>query len=69
MTGSVVIEKVFALPGIGKYFVYGALNRDHFLVLGVVMLYSMLLLTFNFAVDITYHIIDPRIKAEGESQA
>lgn len=64
MTGSVVIEKVFALPGLGKYFVYGALNRDHFLVMGVVMLYSLLLLLFNFVVDILYSIVDPRIKME-----
>ena len=66
LTGSVVIEKVFALPGIGSDFVQGALNRDHFLVLGVVMIYSGLLLSFNFIVDIMYHVVDPRIKAEGE---
>jgi oligopeptide transport system permease protein len=65
LTGSVVIEQIFALPGLGKYFVYGALNRDHFLVLGMVMLYSALLLTFNFVVDIMYHLIDPRIREEG----
>ncbi|MFH1708346.1 MAG: ABC transporter permease [Planctomycetota bacterium] len=64
LTGSVVIEQIFALPGLGKYFVYGALNRDHFLVLGMVMLYSVLLLSFNFIVDILYHYIDPRIRAE-----
>jgi oligopeptide transport system permease protein len=64
MTGTVVIEKVFALPGLGKYFVYGALNRDHFLVMGVVMLYSSMLLIFNFIVDIMYHVIDPRISLE-----
>jgi len=66
MTGTVVIEKVFALPGLGKYFVYGALNRDHFLVMGVVVLYSSMLLIFNFVVDIMYHVIDPRISAESE---
>ncbi len=67
MTGTVVIEKVFALPGLGKYFVYGALNRDHFLVMGVVILYSSMLLLFNFIVDLLYHVFDPRISEEGES--
>lgn len=66
MTGTVVIEKVFALPGLGKYFVYGALNRDHFLVMGVVILYSSMLLVFNFIIDIMYHVIDPRISVEGD---
>jgi len=64
LTGSVVIEKVFALPGLGTYFVYGALNRDHFLVMGVVILYSLLLLCFNFAVDVLYRVVDPRIGSE-----
>jgi oligopeptide transport system permease protein len=62
LTGSIVIEKIFAIPGLGTHFVNGALNRDYTLVMGTILLYSALLVIFNFLVDITYHYIDPRIK-------
>lgn len=60
LTGSVVIEQVFGLPGIGRYFVLGAFNRDYGLVLGVVLLYGSLIVLFNFAVDLFYGVLDPR---------
>ncbi len=63
LTGSVVVEQVFDLPGIGRYFVQGALNRDYTLVLGVVLLYGTLIVAFNFLVDLAYGLLDPRIKA------
>jgi oligopeptide transport system permease protein len=62
LTGSVVIEQVFDLPGIGRYFVQGALNRDYTLVMGVVIVYAAMILTFNLLVDLAYARLDPRIR-------
>ena len=62
LTGSVVIEQVFELPGIGRYFVQAALNRDYTLVMGVVIVYALLILTFNLLVDLCYARLDPRIR-------
>ena len=64
LTGSVVVEQVFDLPGIGRYFVQGALNRDYTLVLGVVAVYGTLIVLFNFVVDLAYGLLDPRIKSQ-----
>ena len=64
MTGSVVIEQVFELPGIGRYFVQGALNRDYTLVMGVVVVYAALILVFNLLVDLAYARMDPRIRLQ-----
>jgi len=60
ITGSVVIEQIFGLPGLGRYFVTGALNRDYTLVLGIVVLYGALIILFNFLVDLIYGWLDPR---------
>jgi oligopeptide transport system permease protein len=62
LTGSVVIEVVFGLPGIGRYFVNASLNRDYTLVLGVVITYAVLLILFNLLVDIAYGWLDPRTR-------
>ncbi|MGB5210286.1 MAG: oligopeptide ABC transporter permease OppB [Gammaproteobacteria bacterium] len=62
ITGSVVIEQIFGVPGLGRYFVQGALNRDYTLVLGVVVFYGVLIIVFNFLVDIVYALLDPRVK-------
>jgi oligopeptide transport system permease protein len=62
LTGSVVIETIFGLPGIGRYFVQGALNRDYTLVMGVVVLYGALLILFNLLVDLAYGWLDPRLR-------
>ena len=64
MTGSVVVEQVFGIPGIGRYFVQGALNRDYTLVLGVVLFYGALVIAFNFLVDLAYGALDPRARLE-----
>ncbi len=61
MTGSVVIEQIFGIPGMGRYFVQGALNRDYTLVLGVVLVIGLMMLLFNLLVDLLYRLIDPRI--------
>lgn len=62
LTGSVVIEQIFDLPGIGRYFVQGALNRDYTLVMGVVVVYAAFILLFNLIVDLCYARLDPRIR-------
>jgi oligopeptide transport system permease protein len=62
ITGSVVIEQIFGLPGMGRYFVQGALNRDYTLVMGVVIFIGILIVTFNLMVDVIYALIDPRIR-------
>ncbi len=64
ITGSVVIEQIFGLPGMGRYFVQGALNRDYTLVMGVVIVIGLLIVVFNLIVDIIYALIDPRIRYE-----
>ena len=62
LTGAVVVETVFALPGLGRYFVQGALNRDYPLVLGVVLIYASLILLFNLLADLAYGWLDPRAR-------
>jgi len=62
ITGSVVIEQIFGIPGLGRYFVQGALNRDYTLVMGVVVFYGVLIILFNFLVDLIYALLDPKIR-------
>ncbi len=62
VTGSVVIETIFAIPGIGRYFVQGALNRDYTLVMGVVIFYAVLIILLNLVVDLIYGLLDPKVK-------
>lgn len=64
VTGSIVVEKIFAVPGVGQYFVNGAFNRDYTLVMGVVIFYAGLLILFNLVVDVMYAFLDPRVKLE-----
>ena len=59
LTGSLVVEQIFGLPGIGRYFVQGALNRDYTLVMGVVICYAALIIALNFLADIIYGLLDP----------
>ncbi|MCJ7590720.1 MAG: ABC transporter permease subunit [Woeseiaceae bacterium] len=62
LTGSVVVEEVFGIPGLGQFFVRGALNRDYTLVLGIVIFYATLIIALNLAVDLLYGVIDPRVR-------
>ncbi len=62
ITGSVVIERIFSIPGLGSHFVQGALNRDYTLVMGVVIFYGVLIIVFNFLVDLVYALLDPKIR-------
>ena len=62
MTGSIVIEQIFGLPGIGRYFVTGALNRDYTLVMGTVVIVAVFVIAFNLIVDVLYAVVDPRVR-------
>jgi len=62
ITGSVVIEQIFSRPGLGRFFVTGALNRDYTLVMGVVVFYGVLIIVFNFLVDLAYAWLDPKVR-------
>ena len=62
LTGSMVVEEVFSLPGLGRYFVQGALNRDYTLVTGAVIVYAGLVLGLNFLADLLLARLDPRIR-------
>jgi oligopeptide transport system permease protein len=62
LTGSVVVESVFAIPGVGRYFVDAALNRDYTLVMGTVVVIAVFVIVFNLVVDLLYAVIDPRVR-------
>jgi len=62
LTGSLVIETIFSLPGMGRYLVQGALNRDYTLVMGMVIVYATLTLVFNLIVDLLYGWLNPRVR-------
>ncbi|MDR2808870.1 MAG: ABC transporter permease subunit [Spirochaetaceae bacterium] len=61
VTGSVVVESIFLVPGLGTFFVRSALNRDYTLIMGTIIVYSLILVLMNFIVDIIYGLLDPRI--------
>ena len=62
LTGSLVVEQIFGLPGIGRYFVMAALDRDYTMVMGVVVVYAGLIIALNFIADILYAVLDPRVR-------
>lgn len=62
LTGSLVVEQIFGLPGIGRYFVLAALDRDYTMVMGVVIVYAILIIVMNFLADILYAVLDPRVR-------
>jgi oligopeptide transport system permease protein len=64
LTGSLIVENIFGIPGIGRYFVDGALNRDYTLVLGVVICYATFVIALNLIADILYAALDPRVRYE-----
>jgi len=64
LTGSLVVEKIFAIPGTGAHFVNSALNRDYALAMGVTLLYTVLVFALNTLVDVVYTLLDPRIRLE-----
>ena len=64
VTGSIVVEKIFAIPGVGQAFVNAAFNRDYTLIMGVVIFYAGFLIVFNLLVDVLYAVLDPRVQLE-----
>ncbi|HLX95670.1 MAG TPA: ABC transporter permease [Verrucomicrobiae bacterium] len=64
LTGSFIIENIFQIPGIGVFLINGALNRDYTVVVGLALLYAVLLIALNLAVDFAYTWLDPRVKYE-----
>ena len=62
LTGSMVVETIFQIPGIGRYFVQGALNRDYTLVMAVTILSAALVIAMNLVVDLIYSFLDPRVR-------
>jgi oligopeptide transport system permease protein len=62
LTGSLVVEKIFNLPGLGKFFVISALQRDYTVVMGMVIVYAGLILALNLLADLLYAALDPRVK-------
>lgn len=62
LTGSVIVETIFAIPGVGRYFVDAALNRDYTLVMGTVVVIALFTIVFNLIVDILYAVVDPRVR-------
>jgi oligopeptide transport system permease protein len=61
VTGSIVVESIFRVPGLGNVFIQSAQNRDYTMIMGTVIVYSVILLVMNFVVDILYGVLDPRI--------
>jgi len=62
ITGTFVIEKIFAIPGLGKYFVDSIFSRDYPVILGTTIFYSFILIVMLFIIDLSYRLVDPRIK-------
>jgi len=67
ISGSVIIERIFSIPGLGSYFVQGALNRDYSLVMGVVIFYGVLIIVLNFLVDLIYAWLNPKVRYDEKS--
>lgn len=67
MTGSFVVERIFAIPGIGRYFVESVSNRDYTVIMGVTVLYAAFYVMMVYLVDVLYALVDPRIKFEKEA--
>lgn len=61
LTGSLVVEQIFGVPGIGRYFVQAALNRDYTLMMGVIIVYAAFIIMLNLIADILYAVLDPRV--------
>ena len=64
ITGSMIVEQIFAIPGIGKYFVTSVTNRDYPVIMGITLFFGALIVIANLVVDITYGFLDPRIRYE-----
>jgi oligopeptide transport system permease protein len=68
LTGSFIIETIFAIPGLGRHFVTSIYNRDYTVILGITIFYSVLVIGLNLVVDLLYPLLDPRIKLAGKQE-
>lgn len=68
-TGTFVVEQIFGIPGLGKYYVNSIYNRDYPLIMGTTLFYAVLLIIMNFVVDVLYGVVDPRIRITGKREA
>ncbi|MCF0156802.1 MAG: ABC transporter permease, partial [Veillonella sp.] len=66
LTGSFIVETIFAIPGLGRYFVTSIYNRDYTVILGITVFFSSLIVLFNLLVDLVYPLVDPRVTLEEE---
>jgi ABC-type dipeptide/oligopeptide/nickel transport system permease component len=64
ITGSFVVEFIFSIPGMGRFFITAVSNRDYDLIIGTTLIYAILLIIANTVVDIVYQVLDPRIRME-----
>ena len=67
LSGSFVVETIFQVPGLGRYFVQGAFNRDYTLILGTTLLFASLIILFNLIADVMLAWLDPRVRQEAIS--
>jgi oligopeptide transport system permease protein len=65
ITGSFVVETIFSIPGLGRFFVTAAFNRDYTLIMGTVVFYAVIIMVFNMLVDILLAVLDPRVRSMG----
>ena len=66
VTGAVVVESIFQLPGMGRFFIQGAINRDYPLVLGIVIIFAAAVIVMNLIVDMLYGLLDPSVSSDEE---
>ena len=69
MTGSFIVETIFAIPGLGRHFVTSIYNRDYTVILGITIFYSFLIMMMNLLIDVIYPLLDPRITMDGKKEA
>jgi ABC-type dipeptide/oligopeptide/nickel transport system permease component len=69
LTGSFVVEYIYSIPGMGRFYITAVQNRDYPLIMGVTIVYASLVILANLAVDVSYRWLDPRMKLEGEEGA
>lgn len=68
LTGSFIVESIFAIPGLGRHFVTSIYNRDYTVILGITIFYSFLIMAMNLLVDLIYPLLDPRIASQGRKE-
>jgi oligopeptide transport system permease protein len=68
ITGSFVVEYIFSIPGMGRFFITAVTNRDYPLIMGVTLVYAALIVVANIVVDLAYAWVDPRVRLDGEAR-